>query len=93
MNPGKFLPSPSNNTSQVRFAQGDLERSSSVILETAKKAICIPSSIPTTAMNAKNKMTETIIGGGTDHFGDADHSFFGGGRRPFGSVLHSRDAA
>merc|ERR1719148_385861 len=55
MNPGKLRPPLANRTSQVFLAQSDFPRSSSGILATAKKAICIPSSIPTTAIKPKKK--------------------------------------
>mmetsp|Transcript_12142 Transcript_12142/g.25063 ORF Transcript_12142/g.25063 Transcript_12142/m.25063 type:complete len:222 (+) Transcript_12142:504-1169(+) len=62
MKPGKLRPSPSKRRSQVFLAQEDLERSSSVIRATAKKAICIPSSIPTIDMKKKKRMIVSQLG-------------------------------
>merc|ERR1712061_373023 len=62
MKPGRLWPSPWKSTSQVAFAHDDLLRSSSVILATAKKAICIPSSIPTTDIKPKKRMTAITFG-------------------------------
>eukprot|EP00523_Entomoneis_sp_CCMP467_P004367 CAMPEP_0168746054 /NCGR_PEP_ID=MMETSP0724-20121128/14937_1 /TAXON_ID=265536 /ORGANISM="Amphiprora sp., Strain CCMP467" /LENGTH=64 /DNA_ID=CAMNT_0008793789 /DNA_START=20 /DNA_END=210 /DNA_ORIENTATION=- len=62
MNPGRPRPPFPKRRSQVHRAQGLALRSASVILATAKKAICIPSNIPTTDIKPKKKMTATADG-------------------------------
>mmetsp|Transcript_1367 Transcript_1367/g.3118 ORF Transcript_1367/g.3118 Transcript_1367/m.3118 type:complete len:143 (+) Transcript_1367:845-1273(+) len=62
MNPGRFSPLPLNKRSHVFFPKKEVPRSSAGSLATAKKAICIPSSIPTIAMKKKKRNTETPLG-------------------------------
>ena len=58
MNPGRLVPSPRNNNSHVFMAMGDDPRSWVGNFDTAIKAICIPSSIPTMANRTKKRTTE-----------------------------------
>mmetsp|Transcript_56534 Transcript_56534/g.67747 ORF Transcript_56534/g.67747 Transcript_56534/m.67747 type:complete len:203 (+) Transcript_56534:549-1157(+) len=62
MKPGRLFPSPRNNSSHVFLANTPVPRSDSRSFATAKKAICIPSSKPTTLMRTKNKITATPFG-------------------------------
>merc|ERR1719223_903893 len=59
MNPGRFSPLPLKRRSQVLRPKKEVPRSLAGSLATAKKAICIPSSMPTIAMKKKNRKTET----------------------------------
>ena len=62
MNPGRFSPLPLNKRSHVFFPKKDVPRSVAGSLATAKKAICIPSSIPTMHMKKKKRKTLTPLG-------------------------------
>ena len=62
MNPGKFSPAPLKRSSHVLRPKKEVPRSLAGSLATAKKAICIPSSIPTMHMKKKKRKTFTPLG-------------------------------